>query len=306
MASEMQDGQAPIGLIGLGNMGVPMGACLLRAGYQVLGYDVSAANAERFAAQNGACRAGSIEDVGGACSIIILMLPDGKVVREVALGDEGKGGLASACAKGAVIIDMSSSAPTGTRELGEELAELGIALVDAPVSGGVKRAVNGTLAIMAGGDKSVIAKVQPILKAMGTPIETGALGSAHAMKALNNYVSAAGLVAACEALDVAERFGIDPDTIVKVLNSSTGRNNSTENKLSQFIISRAFNAGFTVALMRKDLATAVDLARATNASMPLAEAFLALWAEAEKRFGGAADHTEIHRLVADSQPPSKK
>ncbi|KAB2920870.1 MAG: NAD(P)-dependent oxidoreductase [Hyphomicrobiaceae bacterium] len=302
----MQGGQPTIGLIGLGNMGVPMSACLLRAGYHVLGYDISATNAERFSAQKGARRAAGIEDVGRACRIIILMLPDGNVVREVVLGNDSKGGLAAVCAEGTVLVDMSSSAPTGTRELGEDLAKRGLTLIDAPVSGGVKRAVSGTLAIMAGGDKSAIAKVQPVLEAMGKPIETGPLGSGHAMKALNNYVSAAGLVAACEALAVAERFGIEPDTIVKVLNSSTGRNNSTENKLNQFIISRTFNAGFTVALMRKDLATAVDLAKATNATMPLADTLLALWAEAEKRLGGAADHTEIHRLVADGQSSSEK
>lgn len=294
-------GRGPIGFVGLGNMGVPMAECLLRAGYSVCGFDASPANLQRFAALDGTLIANDLEDVGRRCRIIILMLPDGKIVRNIVLGDGGaRSGLASAATAGTVIVDMSSSAPTGTQELGAELARRGIALIDAPVSGGVKRAVSGTLAIMAGGDKDVVARLQPVLNAMGTAIETGPLGSGHALKALNNYVSAAGLLAACEALDVAERFGINSKTIVKVLNSSTGKNNSTEHKLAQFIISRAFNSGFSIGLMRKDLATAVDLARAMNAGTPLAGALLDSWIDAEKRYGGAADHTEIHRLVLDT------
>jgi 3-hydroxyisobutyrate dehydrogenase len=143
--------------------------------------------------------------------------------------------------------------------------------------------------------------VEPILKTMGSSIiETGGLGSGHAMKALNNYVSAAGLLAACEALDAGEKFGIAPDIIVKALNSSTGKNNSTELKLNQFIVSGAFNSGFSLGLMRKDLATAVDLAKAVHSGMPLAEALLGSWTTAEQRYGKAADHTEIHRLVLDT------
>src|SRR5262249_38698973 len=148
-----------------------------------------------------------------------------------------------------IVIDMSSSAPLGTRTLGGELKAAGFAFIDAPVSGGVKRAIDATLAIMVGGDADIITRVEPMLAAMGKDIfRTGPLGSGHAMKALNNYVSAAGLTAAVEALVVGQKFGLDPNVMTDVLNASSGRNNTTENKLKQFIIPRNFTSGFSVAL----------------------------------------------------------
>ena len=156
---------------------------------------------------------------------------------------------------------MSSSAPLGTRKLGEELIAAGCGFIDAPVSGGVKRAVDGTLAIMVGGEAATIDRVDPVLAAMGRSIfRTGVLGSGHAMKALNNYVSAAGLVATVEALQVGRKFGLDPDLMADILNVSSGKNNTTELKLKQFMISQTFNAGFPLRLMAKDVRTADDLA----------------------------------------------
>ncbi len=159
-------------------------------------------------------------------------------------------------AKDALIIDMSSSVPVDTQSLGKTLAERGIGLVDAPVSGGVRRAIDGTLAIMAGGDAALVERARPVLQAMAKSVfATGPLGSGHAMKALNNYVSAAGLVAACEALLVGRRFGLQPDTIIDVLNASTGKNNSTDVKMKQFVISESFASGFSLALMAKIFAS---------------------------------------------------
>jgi 3-hydroxyisobutyrate dehydrogenase len=122
---------------------------------------------------------------------------------------------------------------------------------------------------------------------------TGPLGSGHAMKALNNYVSAAGLAAAAEAVLAGSRFGLDPRTIVGILNVSTGRNNSTENKFPQFILPRTFGSGFSLGLMVKDLRTALDVAHATGTPAPLAESVVDTWAEAEKLLGGQADHTAV-------------
>ena len=151
---------------------------------------------------------------------------------------------------------------------------------------------------VAGGDAAVIAKVKPLYLTMGKSIvETGMLGSGHAMKALNNYVSAAGLLAACEALKVGADFGIAADKIVAVLNASTGKNNSTENKLMQFIVSGAFNSGFALALMRKDINIATDLAKSTGTKTLLGELLLKSWADAETKLGNGADHTEIFRML---------
>ena len=138
----------------------------------------------------------------------------------------------------------------------------------------------------------------PVLRAMGaTVIPTGPLGSGHAMKALNNYVSAAGLVAACEALLVGKAFGLTPDTIVDVLNASTGRNNSTDVKLKPFVISGSFAAGFSLALMAKDLRTAADLAAYLGVNAAGVAAGAALWEDALASLGAAADHTEIFRYL---------
>lgn len=280
---------AKIAVVGLGNMGQPMASCLSRAGYQVTGFDTSAEARNKFSSTGGVSASTAAEALAGA-SVVITLLPDGKIVRAAIES------MKSHLAPGTVIIDMSSSAPVGTKTLGEELVAAGFEFIDAPVSGGVKRAIDGTLAIMVGGDAKTIDKAEPVLKAMGKSVfRTGPLGSGHAAKALNNYVSAAGLAAAAEAVAIAERFGIEPDTLVDVLNASTGRNNSTENKLKQFIISKKFNSGFSLALMAKDIRTADDLAHQLDVPAPLADEVAAQWDEALKVLGSSADHTEIGR-----------
>lgn len=280
---------AKVAVIGLGNMGQPMAACLSRTGYKVTGFDSSTEARSRFGAAGGVAGASVAEALAGA-AVVITLLPDGKIVRAAIEG------MKPHLTPGTVIIDMSSSAPVGTKTLGEELIAAGFEFIDAPVSGGVKRAIDGTLAIMAGGDNRTIDRAEPVLQAMGKSVfRTGPLGSGHAAKALNNYVSAAGLAAAAEAVAIAERFGIDPNTLVDVLNASTGRNNSTENKLKQFVISGKFNSGFSLALMAKDIRTADELAHQLDVPAPLADEVAAQWDAALKMLGSSADHTEIGR-----------
>lgn len=166
------------------------------------------------------------------------MLPNGKIVEDVVFGRDGANDrLAAGLKAGSVIVDMSSSSPVGTRALAARPAERGIKLVDAPVSGGVKRAVDGSLAIMAGGDAADVERLRPVLGAMGRQVfHTGPVGTGHAMKALNNYLSAAGLLAAGEAMLMGQKFGLQAETMVDVWNASTGRNNATEVKFKPFII----------------------------------------------------------------------
>ena len=290
------EGKYAVGFVGIGKMGLPMATRIATQGYPLHAYDASAAALKALGALGGVKVAASLADIGRACEVVILMLPDSKVVQKVLYG-EGDA-LAAHLKKGAVVIDMSSSSPSVTRELGPRLKQAGVDLIDAPVSGGVKRAIDGSLAIMAGGDAAVIARVKPLFLTMGKSIiETGMLGSGHAMKALNNYVSAAGLLAACEALKVGADFGIAPDKIVAVLNASTGKNNSTENKLMQFIVSGLFNSGFSLGLMKKDINIATDLAHSLGSETLLGEVLLKSWADAEAKLSGAADHTEIFRML---------
>jgi 3-hydroxyisobutyrate dehydrogenase len=286
-----------IGVVGLGTMGRPMAENLLKGGFALAVADVDPRRIAGLGVK--ALLPASLAALGEMSEIVITMLPDGKIVRKALLGDDGSNdGVLDGLRPGSLVIDMSSSAPVGTRELGAELAARGIALVDAPVSGGVKRAIDGTLAIMVGGAASDIERARPLLAAMGRDIfPTGPLGSGHAMKALNNYVSAAGLAAAAEAVLVGQRFGLDPTTMVDILNASTGRNNATENKFKQFIVPKRYAAGFTMGLMAKDLRTALETAEATTTPTPLAAACIKLWNDAEAKLGGAADHTEIARYL---------
>ena len=286
-----------IGFVGLGNMGRPMVERLLAADFTVAVADSDPRRLHGLGTR--AVLAASLAELGRRSDVVITMLPDGGVVRAVLCGGvPGADRVLAGLKAGALVLDMSSSAPVGTQALGGALAEAGIRLVDAPVSGGVKRAIDGSLAIMAGGDPADVEGVRPILAAMGKQIFlTGPLGSGHAMKALNNYVSAAGLAAAAEAVMVAQRFGLAGDTVVDILNASSGRNNATDNKLKQFILSRSYASGFNLGLMAKDLRIALATAEATATPTPLAAACIALWNDAEQKLGGAADHTEIARYL---------
>ena len=209
-----------VGFIGLGRMGRPMATNLARAGYELVVRDAERDVELRFAEENGAV-AGREASAFATAGAVITMLPDGAVVQDAVLGD----GIADALSDGAVVVDMSSSSPRDTRDLGRELVKRSIALVDAPVSGGVARAIDGTLAIMAGADdEAALEHVLPILGVLGRrTFRTGPLASGHAMKALNNFCAAAGYAALAEALVLGRSFGLTPSTIVEIVNSSTGR-----------------------------------------------------------------------------------
>lgn len=287
---------ASLGFVGIGTMGDPMVHCLAAAGHHPLIHDANPAAAARVAERDGLTSAPAARDVGAVCDVVILMLPDSAIVRDVCLGS---GELAGAMKPGSVIVDMSSSDPIETRKLGAELKEMGITLLDAPVSGGVRKARDGTLAIMLGGDDAAaMDKVEPILTGMGKVFRAGPLAAGHATKALNNYVSAAGLVAACEAVIVGRDFGLDPAVLTQIVNASTGRNNSTENKIAQFVLSGKFrDAGFALRLMTKDVGLAAGLGRHTGHDFPGLAALSSIWKDAAEDLDPAADHTEIFRYL---------
>lgn len=286
---------ATIGFIGTGTMGAPMVHCLAEKGFAPLVYDAQPDAARAVADRDGLQVATTLGDMAG-CDTVLLMLPNSAIVRAVCLDD---GGLAATLKPGAVIVDMSSSDPVETRKIGASLAERNITLLDAPVSGGVRKAISGTLAIMLGGDDAAaMDRVGPMLGAMGKVFRAGPLAAGHATKALNNYVSAAGLLAACEAVIVARDFGLDPERMTEIINASTGRNNSTENKVVQFILSEKFrDAGFALGLMAKDVGLAAALAGTTGRPLPGVEAISAVWSRAQQDLEPGADHTEIFRYL---------
>jgi 3-hydroxyisobutyrate dehydrogenase len=283
-----------VGFVGLGNMGAPMAVRLARAGYGLIVADASADAVARFTSEVRCERASSLRELGASCRVIITMLPDGKVVRQVLLGPDG---VVAGLGPESVVIDMSSSSPVGTRELSGELVARRIALIDAPVSGGVRKAVDGTLAIMVGGDGAVVKRCGALLEVLGRVFATGATGSGHAMKSLNNYLSAANLAVAAEAMLAGERFGLDPAVMISILNASTGRNSATEHKYPSFVLPRNFASGFALGLMAKDLRLALELARATDAPASLLAACSQLWSDAEGELGFRADNTEIVKYL---------
>jgi len=284
------------GYVGIGNMGGPMAANLARSGNEVIIGDLNKAAVDAFTAEHETARpANGLAAVGQDADAVFTCLPNGKIVREAILGD---GGVAEGMAEGSVLVDMSSSAPGGTIELGKELAERGIRMVDAPVSGGVPRAIEGTIAIMVGGEKEDIEKVRPALETMGGQIfETGGLGSAHAMKSINNVLSATNLVVAIEALTVGKKFGLDPDNMVDILNFSSGKNSATEGKLKQYILSRNFASGFAMDLMLKDVRTALDLADDMKVPWMIGSAVHEMIRAARNNLTDNADYAEIGRWI---------
>jgi 3-hydroxyisobutyrate dehydrogenase len=288
-----------IGFIGLGNMGVPMARRLVNAGYELVVSDALPDAVERFAAGSKCERASSPKSLGERCPVIITMLPNGQIVREVLLGADG---VALHLAPGSVVIDMSSSSPLGTRELAADMAKRGIPLIDAPVSGGVKKAADGTLAIMVGGEAEPVARVKPILEVMGKVFTTGKSGSGHAMKALNNFLSAANLAVAAEAVIAGQRFGLDPANMISILNASTGRNTGTDSKFPNNVLPRTFDSGFALGLMAKDLRLALEVAHASGAPAGLLETTAEMWAAAERQLGGKADNTEVVRYLESLVP----
>jgi 3-hydroxyisobutyrate dehydrogenase len=284
----------PTGFVGIGNMGRRMAANLAAAGFPLVVRDSDAGAQQRFIAGHGGEAATSPRSFAEA-GVVVTMLPDGAAVREAVLGWEG--GIAAALKPGAVVLDMSSSDPVGTKALAQELGPAGIRVIDAPVSGGITRAEAGTLSLMVGGqDEDAFAQVRPVLETLGERIfRTGPLGSGHAMKALNNFLGASAYTTAAEALAIGREFGLDPRVMLDVVNSSTGRSFNTEVVLKQDVITGRYGTGFALGLLAKDVGIAADLAEAVGVDAPACQLVRRRWAEAATGLGFAADHSEAHK-----------
>jgi 3-hydroxyisobutyrate dehydrogenase len=278
-----------IAFVGVGAMGAPMAACIARANHSLVLYDSVRERAVQVASEHGCQVADGIDGLADS-DFVVTMLPTGQIVRDLYLRE----GLARKLRRGAIAIDMSSSDPVGTRELGAALAASGIMLIDAPVSGGVPRAAQGTLTIMIGGDDAAtIDRARPLLRTMGERLfDTGGLGSGHAMKALNNFVAAAGFAACAEALLAGQRFGLDPTRMVEILNVSTGRSFHTDLVLQEHVVGGKFATGFQLGLLAKDVRIAADLARDLGLDAPLVRLVSERFESARDALGYGRDHTE--------------
>lgn len=284
-----------VGFVGIGAMGDPMSTCVAMAGVETLIADADASRAASLAA-DGRRRAVTLAELG-TCDAVVLMLPDSNVVEAVLLAD----GLLDRLQPGSVLLDMSSSDPRHTRALGARVAEREVAFADAPVSGGVARARTGELTVMVGADGLLFDRIKPLLSTMAANVfHVGDLGSGHAAKALNNLLSATGLLVAIEAVEAARRFGLDPVTLLELVNVSTGMNHATKTKIERYVLSETFDSGFRARLMLKDLRTARALCEEMGLGTGLAAAVAETWATATEQLGEGADQTEVYRVTAGS------
>jgi len=274
-----------VGFVGLGAMGSVMSPLLVKAGYQVFGYDIIA----NIDVSSGVKQLDTLDDFA-KFDAVIFMLPNGKIVSQVVTK------LLEINTK-SILIDMSSSDPRETKKLGKTIETKGLKFLDAPVSGGVSRAKTGDLMIMAGGKEQDLEEVKDLLSVMGTVQFAGPLGSGHAIKALNNYVSAAGLIASFEALATARSFGIKPENFLKIINGATGKNNTTEVKLDKFVVSEQFNSGFALDLMVKDVSIAHNLIKDLSSDNPLSSDVYNYLSESLKLLGDNPDHTEVYKVI---------
>lgn len=280
-----------VGFVGIGNMGWPMAANLVKAGFELVVCDAVPGRGAQFAGEVGGTAAADPAAAAQGADALVTILPTSKQVAEVAAQ------VMPALAEGTLVIDMTSGQPARTREIAARLAERGIAMIDAPVSGGVPRARSGDLAIMLGGEAAALDRAEPVLKAMGSSLyRCGGIGAGQAMKALNNLSSAGTFLMGIEVLLIGQRFGLDPATMVDVLNASSGMSNSSQRKFKQYVLNRRFDDGFALELMVKDLGIALEVGRETETPVPFSALCREMWAAALASLGPGHNHTALAQL----------
>jgi 3-hydroxyisobutyrate dehydrogenase len=246
---------APVGIIGLGNMGGRIARRLLAAGEEVVGYDTSRPARER----SGTTPAGSIGALVEAVDSVLLSLPDSAVVESVVLGDSG---VRAHCRPSQVVVDLSTASPGSTVRIHAVLAERGADYVDAGISGGAKAAEKGTLTIMAGGSPEALERVRPLLAHFAARVfHMGASGAGHTAKLLNNYLNGVSLAATSEVMVAARRAGLDLTQLLDVINASSGVNFATLERFPHIVKGDYLEGGLTVDLMAKDILLYLDLLR---------------------------------------------
>jgi len=288
-----------VGVIGLGNMGGGMAATLRRAGFRVLGSDPSADCRER-AAQVGVEICASPAALCAGADILLLSLPNAQVVEAVVAGADG---LLAHCRAGQLLIDSSTSEPATTRRLAARLAEVGVAMIDAPVSGGPKAAASGSMGMLLGGEEADIARAAALLDALAaTRTHIGPAGAGHLAKIANNLLCATQLIGNAEVLRMASAAGVDPHRLIAGINTSSGRSAVSEVNLPNWVLNDAFDSGFTMGLMRKDVRLAKSLAESLGLELPLLERVAALWAQSAESLADGEDFNRIVELISgDSQ-----
>ena len=282
-----------VGFVGLGKMGEPMAGHLAKAGFILTVADEAPGIANKFVSDHGGKVANSLIDLAREVEVVITMLPNGLIVREVL-----SNGVLQGLEPGSIVIDMSTSNPVETRETAKQAKTNGITMVDCPVAGGVIFAKDATLTITTGGDEGVLARCRPLLDVMGKEIiHCGDIGAGHAMKALNNFINASLLITAFEALSIGKSFGMESETMLRsMLAATTSRNSPISKKVQPYLTDSNYTTGMALSHLAKDVRIVAEMADALDNFAPIAEQCSALWTDAEKRFGGIQDQIDVARL----------
>ncbi|EHI97712.1 3-hydroxyisobutyrate dehydrogenase [Clostridium sp. DL-VIII] len=285
-----------IGFIGLGAMGKPMALNLIASGYEVYVYDVAEEIIKEMEAEKGIPCSTPVE-LARKVDVIISSLPNAKIVESVMLG---KNGVLKGCNKGVTIIDMSSVAPNTTKEISKIAQDYKLTYIDAPVSGGVTGAKNGTLTIMVGSDKETFEKVSPILNILGKNIyHVGPVGSGDAIKVVNNLLLGCNMAALAEALILGVKCGLSAETMHEIIKVSSGRSYAFEAKMDKFIMADNFSGGFAVDLQYKDLGLALEAAKDTHMPLPITSATSQIFEAARAKGLGKEDMSSIIKVWED-------
>jgi 3-hydroxyisobutyrate dehydrogenase len=288
--------RCPVGFVGLGVMGLPMARHLAAAGHPLTAYDIDPQARERLGRDSAsAVIASSAQEVAAASEIVVTMLPSGREVESVVFGAQG---LAVSLRPGSLLLDTSSSDPSDTKATANRLQDMGIDMVDAPVSGAEIGAQNAELVFMVGGTNAGLARVRPLLDVLGTSVfHLGPVGSGHAMKSINNMITAATFLATAEGLVIGKRYGLDPAAMAGVLNSSTGMSWVSKTHIEQRIISRKFDDPFKFDLMVKDIGIAMRLASELGLSMDLSQANQRVWQRTQREIAPGSSVSELVRQL---------
>ena len=286
---------ANIGFIGLGIMGKPMAKNLLKAGHKLVVYDIMPAGADEVVAA-GAARGSSPKDVASQADIVITMVPDGPEVEQAVLGPNG---VLEGARKGTIVADMSSISPMVAQKVGARCEAQGVEFLDAPVSGGEPKAIDGTLAIMVGGKQEIFDKVEPILKTMGsTVVLTGKVGAGNVTKLANQIMVACNIAAMGEALVLATKAGLDPEVVFNAVKAGLA-GSTVLNVKAPMVYSRNFKPGFRIRLHQKDLRNALLAAESLKVSLPLTSAVQNMLVALMNNGKGDLDHSAIVQFLEE-------
>lgn len=278
-----------VGFIGLGIMGKPMSKNLLKAGYEIVVSDHNSEVADELVAL-GAQKVSSAKEIAELCDVVITMLPNSPDVKAVALGEKG---IIEGARPGSVLIDMSSISPLASREIHDALKQKGIDMLDAPVSGGEPKAIDGTLSVMVGGDKAIFDKHAALLKAMaGSVVHTGDIGAGNVTKLANQIIVAVNIAAMSEALTLATKAGVNPDLVFQAIRGGLAGSTVLEAK-APMVMDRNFKPGFRIDLHIKDLANALDTSHGIGAQLPLTASVMEMMHALRVDGLGQADHSAL-------------